>query len=118
MKAVGTNTAISTSEIAITAVPTSSMVRCAAALGSIARGDVALDVLDHDDRIVDDDADRQHQAEQRQHVEREAERRRARRSVPISDTGIATIGTIAMRQDCRKTMMTMTTSTIASKIVL
>ena len=29
-----------------------------------ALGDVALDVLDHDDRVVDDDADRQHQAEQ------------------------------------------------------
>ena len=34
MKAVGTNTAISTSEIAMTAVPTSSMVRCAAGLGA------------------------------------------------------------------------------------
>ena len=34
MKAVGTNTAISTSEIASTAVPTSSMVRCAAARGA------------------------------------------------------------------------------------
>ena len=35
---------------------------------------LALDVLHHDDGVVDDDADRQHQAEQRQHVEREAER--------------------------------------------
>ncbi len=39
-----------------------------------AGGDVALDVLDHDDGIIDHDADRQHQAEQRQIVEREAER--------------------------------------------
>ena len=30
--------------------------------------------------------------------------------MPISDTGMATIGMIAVRQDCRKTMMTMTTS--------
>ena len=35
--------------------------------------DVALDVLDHDDRVVDHDADREHQAEQRQRVDGEAE---------------------------------------------
>ena len=39
-----------------------------------AGGDVALDVLDHDDRVIDDDADRQHQAEQRQVVQRYSER--------------------------------------------
>ena len=37
--------------------------------------DVALDVLHHDDRVVDHDADREHQAEQRKIVEREAEHR-------------------------------------------
>lgn len=36
-------------------------------------GHSALDVLDHHDRIVDDDADREHQPEQGQRVEREAE---------------------------------------------
>ena len=36
---------------------------------------VALDILDHDDRVIDDDADRQDQAEQGQHVQREAEGR-------------------------------------------
>ena len=35
--------------------------------------DVALDILDHDDRVVDDDADRQHEAEQAERVDREAE---------------------------------------------
>src|SRR5262249_52638810 len=40
-----------------------------------ARAQVALDVLDHDDGVVDHDADRQHEPEQRQVVEREAERR-------------------------------------------
>ena len=35
---------------------------------------VPLDVLQHDDRVVDDDADRQHHAEQRQRVDRVAER--------------------------------------------
>ena len=43
---------------------------------------------------------------------------RSTAKVPISETGMATIGTIAMRHDCRKTMMTMTTSSTASKIVL
>ena len=34
---------------------------------------VPLDVLQHDDRVVDDDADREHHAEQRQRVDRVAE---------------------------------------------
>ena len=35
--------------------------------------DVALDVLDDDDRVVDHDADREHEPEQRQRIDREAE---------------------------------------------
>ena len=69
MKAVGRNTALSTSAIAISAPPTSSIVLCAASRGDRPCAQVALDVLDHDDGVVDDDADRQHQAEQRQVVE-------------------------------------------------
>ena len=75
MKAVGTNTAVSTSAMAMTRRP--DLVH--GAMRRVARrqavGDVALDVLDHDDGVVDHDADGQHQAEQRQGVEREAERR-------------------------------------------
>ncbi len=37
-----------------------------------------FDVLDHHDRVVHHDADGQHQAEQRQHVDREAEHQQAR----------------------------------------
>ncbi len=37
-------------------------------------GDIALDVLHHDDRVIHHDAHRQHQAEQRQVVQRDAER--------------------------------------------
>ena len=37
------------------------------------RRDIALDILDHHDRVVDNDPDGEHQAEQRQIVEREAE---------------------------------------------
>ena len=39
-------------------------------------------------------------------------------SVPISETGMAMIGTIAIRHDCRKTMMTTTTRSAASTMVL
>lgn len=60
MKADGSNTAHSVSAIEISAPPTSSIVRCAASAGQHAGADVALDVLDDDDRVVDDDADRQH----------------------------------------------------------
>ena len=79
-------------------------------------GDVALDVLDDDDRIVDHDADREHQAEQRQVVEREAEHA-MKKKVPISDTGIATMGMTAARHVCRNRITTSTTRTIASPIV-
>ena len=36
-------------------------------------GQVPFDVLDHDDRVVDDDADREDQAEERGQVETEPE---------------------------------------------
>jgi hypothetical protein len=39
---------------------------------------MAVDVLDHDDRVVDDQADRQHQRQQRQQIDREAERQHHR----------------------------------------
>jgi hypothetical protein len=38
-------------------------------------GDVALDVLDHDNGVVHHDADGEHHAEESQRIEREAERR-------------------------------------------
>ena len=40
------------------------------------------------------------------------------KNVPISDTGMATIGMIAARQVCRNRMMTITTRTTASNSVL
>ena len=75
MKAAGTNTAHSTSAIAISAPPTSSMLLIAASRGRQPRGDVALHVLHHHDGVVDHDADRQHEPEQRQIVQRESEHR-------------------------------------------
>ena len=41
-------------------------------------GDPPLDVFQHHDRVVDDDADRQHQAEQREVVQAEAQQRHDR----------------------------------------
>src|SRR5215813_6004298 len=72
MNADGTNTAHSTSAIATRAAPTSSMLLTAASWRKPGC-DVALDVLHHDDRIVDDDPDREHQSEQRQIIQRKAE---------------------------------------------
>ena len=46
---------------------------------------VALDILDHDDRVVDDDADGEHQTEQRQVVERIAQRQQHRHGADQRD---------------------------------
>ena len=66
------NTAISTAVVAMIGPVTSAIALRAACERRQARLELALDVLDHDDRVVDDEADRQHHAEQAQHVEREA----------------------------------------------
>jgi hypothetical protein len=42
--------------------------------GDIAVLDVMVDVLEHDDGVVDDEADGEHQSKQRQRVDGEAER--------------------------------------------
>ena len=75
MKAVGTNTAVSTSAIATRAPPTSLHGLVRGGRRREAVGDLALDVLDDHDGVVDDDADGEDEAEQSQVVEREAERR-------------------------------------------
>ena len=61
MKAVGRNTPMSTSEIAIKALPTSSIVLWAASLETCPARDIAFDVLNDDDGVVDDDTDGQNQ---------------------------------------------------------
>ena len=72
MNAQGTNTALSTSAMAMTGPETSSMAWIVGVARRQAVLDVVLDRLDDDDGVVHDDADRQHQAEQRQVVEAEA----------------------------------------------
>ena len=73
MKATGRKTAMSESVVARTARP----ISLVALDGRDHRRlflllDVAEDVLEHDDGVVDDDADRERQREQRDGVEREA----------------------------------------------
>ncbi len=72
MKAHGTNTADSTRPMATTGPDTCSMASQAGLARRQAVLDVVLDRLDHDDGVVHDDADGQHQAEQRQVVQAEA----------------------------------------------
>ena len=73
--AAGRNTAISTSVMPMIGPSSSSMARIAASWARMPALDVVRRALDHDDGVVDDDADRQHEAEQRRQVDREAERR-------------------------------------------
>jgi hypothetical protein len=73
----------------------------------------ALDVLEHDDRVVHDDADRQHHAEQRERVDRVTQQQQPAK-VPISDTGTAANGISVARQFCRNRNTTTNTSAIAS----
>ena len=70
----GTKTAISVTEVASTANVTWREPRKAGDERALAAVDPPLDVLEHDDGVVDDEADRQQQRQQRQHVDREAER--------------------------------------------
>ena len=74
MNAVGTNTADRTSAMAISAPPTSSIVRARRVSRRHPLVEIALHVLHHHDRIVDDDADGEHEPEERERVQREAER--------------------------------------------
>ena len=69
MKKIGMNTATSELEIEMMVKPTSREPRSAAWNGGIALLDVAHDVLEHHDRVVDDQADGERDAEQRDVVE-------------------------------------------------
>ena len=72
MNAQGRNTELSTSVMAMIGPVISSIALIVAVARGQALVDPALDVLHHHDGVVDDDADGQHQAEQRQVVEGEA----------------------------------------------
>src|ERR1035441_6926328 len=116
MKADGTNTAESTSAMAINAAPTSFMLLIAAACGSspaaILRSTFSTttmassttmpteSTIPNSDKVlsVNPNID-------------------MKKKVPISETGIAMSGMIAARQVCRNITTTSTTRTMASPIV-
>ena len=64
MNAVGRNTATSVKVVAITARPISSAASIAASIGRLAHAQVAHDVLDLHDRIVDQHANNQTEQDQ------------------------------------------------------
>ena len=73
MNSTGMNTAISDSVIEMMVKPISREPLMAACERFLAGLDVADDVLQHDDGVVDDEADRQRQRQQRQVVQAVAE---------------------------------------------
>ena len=75
MKATGMNTATIVKVVAMTARPISAVPSRAACEVVLAALQVAHDVLAHHDRVVDEHADGQRQAHQREHVQGEAEQR-------------------------------------------
>ena len=74
MKPTGRNTARIVKVVAMTARPISAVPLRAAVNGILAVLHVAVDVLAHDDRVVDQDADDERQRHQRHHVDGEADR--------------------------------------------
>src|SRR5262249_33911858 len=79
MKAVGTNTATRMRAMATTGPDTSSIALRARPGGPKPRLDVVLHRLHHHDGVVDHETDGQHQAEERQRVNREAQEREHRK---------------------------------------
>ena len=71
--------------------------------------DLVLNGLDHDDGIVHDDADRQHQPEHAGHVDAEAEQRKQRKRANDGD-GTVSSGMSVARQFCRNRKTTRMTS--------
>jgi len=116
MKAVGTNTAQSVRAMAINAVDTSVIVRCAASLGGIPsamfRSTFSTTTIASSTTMP---TARTRPNSDRLLIEAPAMARMV--NVPTSDTGIAITGMIVARQFCRKMKTTPTTSAIAMKIV-
>ena len=94
MKAIGTKTESSTRVMAMIGAVISS-IACLVASAGVSSGCssiTALDVLDHHDGVVDDDADGQHHAEQRDGVGASSRCASSTAKVPIRLTGTAMVG--------------------------
>ncbi len=117
MKAAGTNTAHRVSAMAISAPPTSSMVRRAASGGAYPkrrlRSTFSTTTMASSTTIptasTSPNSDR---------LLSEKPKAAKTAKVPTSDTGIAAIGMIEARQVCRNRMTTSTTSTIATTMAM
>ena len=101
----------------MTAPETSFIALTVASFGDMPVLDVVHHRLDDDDRVVDDDADREHETEHRQRVDAEADAAGRSMNVPRSETGTVSSGMIVARQLCRKRKTTRMTRTSASKKV-
>ena len=116
MKAAGMNTAESTNAMAISAPPTSSIVRCAASFGLMPsrklRSTFSTTTIASSTTMPIAST-----SPNSERLLSEKPKAASTAKVPISDTGIATIGMIEARQVCRNRMTTMTTRMTASKIV-
>ena len=115
-KAVGTNTAVSTSAIAISAVPTSSMVTRAASGGDSPsrslRSTFSTTTI-ASSTTMPTASTRPNSVSML--MEKPSPSITAK--VPTSETGMAASGMTVARHVCRKMTTTMTTSAIASRIV-
>ena len=117
MKADGTNTAVSTSAIATSAPPTSSMDLIAASRGcspaAMLRSTFSTTTMASSTTMpiasTSPNSDR---------LLSEKPNRLITKKVPMSEIGIATIGITAARQVCRNRITTSTTSTMAIRMVL
>ncbi len=116
MKADGTNTAHSTSAIAISAEPTSSMLLTAASWGerpaAMLRSTFSTTTIASSTTMPIAST-----SPNRDRLLSVKPKAVMKKKVPISETGIATIGIRAARQVCRNRTITSTTSRIASPIV-
>ena len=97
--------------------PTSSRAPSSAASSGAALAQMALDVLDHDDGVVDHQTDGEHDGQQRQQVDGEAEHLHEEHRADERQ-GMATTGTSTARIEPRKRKMTMTTISSVSLRVL
>ena len=116
MNAVGMNTAVSTSAMAISAVPTSVMVTRAASVGDRPsrnfRSTFSTTTMASSTTMPTASTSPNSVS-----MLMEKPRPCITAKVPISDTGMATRGMIVARHVCRNSSTTTTTSSTASKIV-
>ena len=117
ISAAGMNTAQSTRAMASSAPPTSSMVLCAASAGErpSRRLRSTFSTTTMASSTTMPIASTRPNSDRLLRLKPSAD---ITAKVPISETGIATIGMIAARQVCRNRITTTTTSATASKMVL